>query len=228
MQTVIHLSDAKELPGRAARFLALALMEAAGDNEGVTRLLGGDVSISAPEDSPLIMETEEKQSPAYSDEDLEDPAPSETEEQAVSPAQAFAVVAPPTPPPTEGGVEEVDVNGEVWNPDFHSTPATKNKDGSWRVRRNSGKAPPRSGPSLPAPVRAAPPPPPPPATEPLAGDAPDFQGLMRLNQDLLTRGKVTPTTIYDICAAQGFSLPEAAQDAAKRATLFAHLNAFAG
>ena len=62
------------------------------------------------------------------------------------------------PPPSASAEEPVlrDINGVVWDPAIHAATKTTTRDGTWRLRRNSGS------PSE-APAVAAPPPPPPPA-----------------------------------------------------------------
>lgn len=44
----------------------------------------------------------------------------------------------PNPTPVED--EDVDVNGVAWDPEIHSANKTKNKDGTWRLKKGASKS----------------------------------------------------------------------------------------
>lgn len=258
MSTTIHLSDAKDLPGLTARYLAMAIMEASGDTEGVAMLAmraitltAGDLSITAPEDSRFLTEEgdgDETRAAHVSTtgwgetvgsfqpvvETVGVTATPIREDMQTAPEvlEAAAAFAPPAPPPPVDPNAEVDSAGVPWSADLHSTPPKKKNDGTWRARRNLAAAAPNT-PPMPAPVTVAPPsaaaPPPPPPPPPAApnpvspGAVPSFAELMQINQRLLQRGLVMPTTIYDICTASNIALADISTDEAKRAIVAAGL-----
>ena len=150
----------------------------------------------------------------------EPPAPPEA-------AQVFGMVTTPMPqfpvPTVEQREAEVpaapvadpnlDVNGVAYNAEIHSTTRTKNKDGSWRLKRNTGGAEVPPAPPVvsapPAPVApVAPPvvsaPPAPPAPAPVADAAPTtFKELMDRLAPLMQSGKVNFQAVSSACQLNG-------------------------
>ena len=114
------------------------------------------------------------------------------------PGMAF-VSAPPAP---VLDAVEVDVNGEIWSADKHSSTKTKNKDGSWRVKRNTGAV--DDAPAVPPapPVVAAVPPAPPVTAAPVAAGSPTtLQELLKLIMPLTQAGKITSADVTAACQA---------------------------
>lgn len=84
------------------------------------------------------------------------------------PAAPIVNAAPPAPTNTPTG--ELDAAGAAWNPDQHSASKAKNKDGTWRTRRNLDTKKAATPPAVPTPPIA--PPPPAPAAVPTPPAAP--------------------------------------------------------
>lgn len=136
------------------------------------------------------------------------PVPYPTNEQAATPLPE--VPAAPVADPN------LDVNGVAYNAEIHSTTRTKNKDGSWRLKRNTGGAevPPAPPVVSAPPVVAAPPvvsappvvaaPPAPPAPAPVADAAPTtFKELMDRLAPLMQSGKVNFQAVSSACQLNG-------------------------
>jgi hypothetical protein len=143
-------------------------------------------------------------------------------------AEAPAPAAAP-PPPAPGAFTivpgtELDSEGLPWDERIHSGNKTKNKDGSWKARKNTPEATvtavvaelrqhyPATAPAAPA---AAPPPPPPgeapaPAAAPpppAASGAPTFVDLMNKLTPNLAAGKITQANVVDAVKNVGLSNP---------------------
>jgi len=127
------------------------------------------------------------------------PFPYPTVEQTLA-SQPIILAVPSAP------IAELDVNGVAWNADTHSSTRTKNKDGTWRVKRNTGAkddmppAPPVVvAPPAPPVVAATPPAPP---TAPAAGPT-TFKELMTALNPLMSGGKIDFQSVASACQMNG-------------------------
>lgn len=138
--------------------------------------------------------------------------------QVPSAAHAFApppyLSAPPAPAPSAAPLPntpppavEVDSKGVAWDAALHAGNKSKNKDGTWRARRNSGGAADDTPEAPPAPVApvAVTPPAPPVVAAPVAPSAAPatFQELMGRVMPAITGGKVTAAKITEVVNMAG-------------------------
>lgn len=132
------------------------------------------------------------------------------------------------PPPPAAVALEFDVTNLPWDARIHSGTKGKNKDGSWKARKNLDDVTKtavttelravHSAPVAPPPTAVAPPPPPatlqtvvpppgPPAIvppPPAAGGAPtDFGAVMQKITGLMSAGKLTQPQVIECCVAAG-------------------------
>ncbi len=92
---------------------------------------------------------------------------------------------------------DVDSKGVPWNPELHAGNKSKNKDGSWRAKRNSGDAP-EAPPAPPAAAPVAPP------VAPVASAAPaDFAAFMQRVMPAVTGGKISTAKLNEILGMCG-------------------------
>lgn len=130
------------------------------------------------------------------------------------------VVPPPPPPPP--AAPEFDSTGMPWDARIHSGAKAKNKDGSWRFKKNlddtskmtvtaelralyPAATPPAPPPASAAPVAPPPPTPaaPPPPAAPGAADLSTFAGVMTKLSGMLASGKVVKEQAQQAAAACG-------------------------
>lgn len=126
----------------------------------------------------------------------------------VDPAAAFA------PPATATGGPELDSDGLPWDSRIHSETKNQNKDGTWRVKRNTDpalveqvKAELRA--ALSAPVPPAPPAEAPPAVPPAppSDDLPpvSFAGFVQAVTKKQAAGLLTVQEVNEVCAKHGLA-----------------------
>ena len=140
------------------------------------------------------------------------PFPYPTVEQTLA-SQPIILTVPTVP---GAPAADTDVNGVAWNADTHSSSKAKNRDGTWRVKRNTGTkddvppAPPVVDTTPPAPpVVAVTPPAPPvavvtPAAPPVAGQGPTtFKELMTALNPLMSGGKIDFQSVASACQMNG-------------------------
>ncbi len=110
------------------------------------------------------------------------------------PPAPSATLLPNTPMPDL----DVDSKGVPWNAELHAGNKSKNKDGSWRAKRNSGDAPEAPPAPVAAPVPVAPP------AAPVASAAPaDFASFMQRVMPAVTGGKISTTKLNEILGMCG-------------------------
>ncbi len=76
---------------------------------------------------------------AFSDNDKEDATPATATAATPAPATAATPAAAAGTVPVPGSVD-LDVDGQPWNEEIHSSAATKKKNGQWTVKRGADKA----------------------------------------------------------------------------------------
>lgn len=136
--------------------------------------------------------------------------------------------APPAPP--EVGLE-VDSKGVVWSAELHAGNKSKNKDGSWRAKRNASgatdDAPEAPVPPPAAPVVAAPVAPPvaPPAAAPAAAGVPTTaQEFTKAIMPMIQAGKLTAVQVTEACTQAGVAnLPALSANPAAVPVVWANL-----
>ena len=138
---------------------------------------------------------------------------------AANPVAAAGYITPPVPPAaptaplpnTPMPEVEVDSKGVQWNAELHAGNKSKNKDGTWRAKRNASGAT-DDAPTPPAPPAAvaapvAPPVPPaavaapvaPPAPAAAAGDPTTAQEFTKAIMPLMQAGKITAVQVAEAC-----------------------------
>ena len=149
-----------------------------------------------------------------------------------APGSFPAAPPPPPPPPGAGVVVEKDVHNLPHDPRIHSSKATKNKDGSWKAKKNvepatvaavtaelraitgneapSGVVHVAPPPPPPPPTTVAPPPPPPTTVAPpVDANAPatDFVGIMQKISGGLANGKLDQAKVQAALGSVGLKQP---------------------
>ncbi len=123
------------------------------------------------------------------------------------PPRVEPAVTPPLPNTPMPAVE-VDSKGVAWSADLHAGNKSKNKDGTWRAKRNSGGAQ-DDAPEVPTPPAAVTPPAPPVAppaapVAPVASGAPaDFPAFMARVMPAVTSGKLASAKLNEILGMCG-------------------------
>lgn len=152
------------------------------------------------------------------------------------PPAASTAPLPNTPPPEV----DVDSKGVQWNAELHAGNKSKNKDGTWRAKRNASGAtddapPPPVPPAAAAPV--APPVPPaavaapvaPPAPAAAAGDPTTAQEFTKAIMPLMQAGKVTAVQVAEACQMNNVpNLPALSATPAAVPAVWATLKMLAG
>jgi hypothetical protein len=111
----------------------------------------------APPPPPAAVELPPPPAPPATVELPPPPAPPAAVERPVVSWGPDPALAPPPVcplPPVQTAAEDLDVNGVAWDPELHAGNKSKNKDGSWRNRRNTGGG--TAAPAAPATPQAAP------------------------------------------------------------------------
>ena len=173
-----------------------------------TDLLDGHVAVIAPEDNPevgtvpipapVVAEVIPTATAVFHSGGVPSPVSGVVGE----PPQFLT--APPAPAPsmtplpnTPLPAVEVDSKGVAWNAELHAGNKSKNKDGTWRARRNSGGATddaPEAPPAPPAPAA--------PVAAPTDTPA-DFQALMARVMPAITGGKVQVAKVNEVLGMCG-------------------------
>lgn len=154
-----------------------------------------------------------------------------------NPVAEVGYLTPPVPP-AASLAPEVDSKGVMWDAAIHAGNKSKNKDGSWRAKRNASgatdDAPEAPTPTPPAPpvVVAAPVAPPVPAAPPVAssGAAPTTaQEFTKAIMPLIQAGKLTAAQVTEACTLAGVAnLPALSANPAAVPVVWGNLQMLAG